>query len=77
MLLSSSHFLRFARFGMTDAPLTFFMVLAFYFFLAGQVQKSLSDFLGNFHRPGRDDQEFCGAAYFSRDLGLLLAVQSS
>ncbi len=36
VLLSSSHFLRFARFGMTDAPLTFFMTLAFYLFWRGQ-----------------------------------------
>ena len=32
VLLSSSHFIRFSRFGMLDAPLTFFMVLSFYFF---------------------------------------------
>lgn len=36
VLLSSSHFIRFARFGMTDAPLTFFMSLAFYFFWLGR-----------------------------------------
>lgn len=32
VLLSSSHFIRFSRFGMLDAPLTFFLTLSFYFF---------------------------------------------
>jgi len=32
VLLSSSHFIRFSRFGMLDAPLTFFMTLSLYFF---------------------------------------------
>lgn len=36
VLLSSSHFILFARFGMLDAPLTFFMTLALYFFWLGQ-----------------------------------------
>ena len=35
-LLSSSHFLRFSRFGMLDAPLTFFISLALYFFWLGR-----------------------------------------
>ncbi len=39
VLLSSSHFLRFARFGMMDAPVTFFMSLALYFFWMGQFKK--------------------------------------
>ena len=36
VLLTSSHFIRFARFGMMDAPVTFFMSLALYFFWMGQ-----------------------------------------
>jgi 4-amino-4-deoxy-L-arabinose transferase-like glycosyltransferase len=36
VLLSSSHFLHFARFGMMDVPLTFFLSLAFYFFWLGR-----------------------------------------
>lgn len=32
VLLSSSHFIRFSRFGMLDAPLTFFLTLSLYFF---------------------------------------------
>ncbi len=36
ILLTSAHFIRFSRFGMMDAPLTFFMTLAFYFFWLGQ-----------------------------------------
>ena len=32
VLLSSLHFFRFARFGMMDAPLTFFLSLSLYFF---------------------------------------------
>lgn len=36
VLLSSSHFILFTRFGMLDAPLTFFMTLALYFFWLGQ-----------------------------------------
>ncbi len=35
VLLSSSHFIRFARFGMLDAPLTFFLSLSLYFFWRG------------------------------------------
>lgn len=35
VLLSSSHFIRCARFGMLDAPLTFFMTLSLYFFWRG------------------------------------------
>lgn len=36
VLMSSSHFIRFSRFGMTDAPLTFFMTLSLYFFWMGE-----------------------------------------
>lgn len=36
VLLSSSHFIHFARFGMMDAPLTFFISLALYFFWLGR-----------------------------------------
>jgi 4-amino-4-deoxy-L-arabinose transferase-like glycosyltransferase len=36
VLLSSSHFILYTRFGMLDAPLTFFTTLALYFFWLGQ-----------------------------------------
>ncbi len=36
VLLSSSHFIRFARFGMLDAPLTFFLSLTLYLFWLGR-----------------------------------------
>ncbi|MBI2095895.1 MAG: glycosyltransferase family 39 protein [Candidatus Omnitrophica bacterium] len=36
VLLSSSHFLRFARFGMLDAPIAFFISIALYFFWLGR-----------------------------------------
>ena len=36
VLLSSSHYIHFVRFGMMDSPLTFFLTLAFYFFWLGQ-----------------------------------------
>lgn len=35
VLLSTLHFIRFARFGMLDAPFTFFMTLSFYLFWLG------------------------------------------
>ena len=46
ILLSSSHFLRFARFGMLDAPLTFFMTLAFFFFWLGHFKNRYLIFSG-------------------------------
>ena len=36
VLLTSSHFIRFSRFGVMDAPLTLFVTLAFYFFWSGR-----------------------------------------
>ena len=41
VLLSSSHFLRFSRFGMLDAPLTFFLTLALFFFWLGRTDNRL------------------------------------
>ena len=35
VLLSSSHYMHFARFGVMDAPLTFFLTLSLYFFWRG------------------------------------------
>ena len=35
VLLSSSHFIRFSRFGMLEGPLLFFMTVSFYFFWLG------------------------------------------
>ena len=46
VLLSSSHFLRFARFGQMEAPLTFFMTLAFYFFWKGHFKNRYLIFSG-------------------------------
>ncbi len=46
VLLTSSHFIRFARFGMMDAPLTFFMTLALYFFWMGQSRNRYLIFSG-------------------------------
>lgn len=46
ILVSSSHFIRFARFGMTDAPLTFFMTLALYFFWLGHSKNRYLIFSG-------------------------------
>ncbi|HXV19185.1 MAG TPA: glycosyltransferase family 39 protein [Candidatus Omnitrophota bacterium] len=46
VLLSSSHFLRFARFGMLDAPLTFFLSLALYFFWLGHERNRYLIFSG-------------------------------
>ncbi len=46
VLLSSSHYIRFSRFGMMDAPLTFFMTLAFYFFWLGQIRNRYLIFSG-------------------------------
>ncbi len=38
-LLSTIHFIRMARFGMTDMPLVFFMTLSLYFFWRGKDEK--------------------------------------
>jgi 4-amino-4-deoxy-L-arabinose transferase-like glycosyltransferase len=46
VLLSSSHFIRFTRFGMLDAPLTFFMTLAFFFFWLGHYRNRYLIFSG-------------------------------
>jgi 4-amino-4-deoxy-L-arabinose transferase-like glycosyltransferase len=46
VLLTSSHFLRMARFGMTDAPLVFFLSLALYFFWRGQTRNRYLIFSG-------------------------------
>ena len=46
ILLTSSHFIRFSRFGMMDAPLTFFMTLALYFFWMGQTKNRYLIFSG-------------------------------
>ena len=46
ILLSSSHFLRFARFGVMDVPLTFFMTLAFYLFWLGHFKNRYLIFSG-------------------------------
>ncbi len=46
VLLSSSHFIRFARFGMTDSPLTFFMTLTLLFFWLGREQRKYLIFSG-------------------------------
>ena len=46
VLLSSSHFFRFARFGMTDTPLTFFILLSFYFFWKGRLKNRYLIFSG-------------------------------
>ncbi|MGH7197603.1 MAG: ArnT family glycosyltransferase [Candidatus Omnitrophota bacterium] len=45
-LLSSSHYFRFARFGMMDAPLVFFLSLALYFFWLGQERNRYLIFSG-------------------------------
>lgn len=45
-LLSSSHYLRFARFGMMDAPLVFFLSLALYFYWLGQERNRYLIFSG-------------------------------
>jgi 4-amino-4-deoxy-L-arabinose transferase-like glycosyltransferase len=45
-LLSSSHYLRFARFGMMDAPLVFFLTLALYFYWLGQERNRYLIFSG-------------------------------
>ena len=46
VLLSSSHYVHFARFGMTDAPLTFFISLALYFFWLGHERNRYLIFSG-------------------------------
>ncbi len=46
VLLSSSHFFHFARFGMMDAPLTFFMLCAFYLFWLGHQKNRFLIFSG-------------------------------
>lgn len=46
VLLSSSHFLRVARFGVMDAPLTFFLTLAFYFFWLARERNLWFIFMG-------------------------------
>ncbi len=46
VLLSSSHFILYTRFGMLDAPLTFFMTLALYFFWLGQERNRYLIFSG-------------------------------
>ena len=46
ILLSTSHFLRFSRFGMMDAPLTFFMTLALSFFWLGHFKNRYLIFSG-------------------------------
>ena len=46
VLLSSSHFIRFTRFGMLDAPLTFFLSLALYFFWSGREKNRYLIFSG-------------------------------
>ncbi len=46
VLLSSSHFLRFARFGMLDAPLTFFLSLSLYWFWLGHERNRYLIFSG-------------------------------
>ncbi len=46
VLLSSSHFLRFSRFGMMDAPVTLFLCLALYFFWLGREKDRYLVFFG-------------------------------
>ncbi len=46
VLLSSSHYIHYARFGMTDAPLTFFFTLALYFFWRGYEKNRFLIFSG-------------------------------
>ncbi len=46
VLLSSSHYIRFARFGMMDAPLTFFLSLSLYFFWRGRERNRYLIFSG-------------------------------
>lgn len=46
VLLTSTHFFRFARFGMLDAPLTFFLSLALYFFWLGRERNRYLIFSG-------------------------------
>lgn len=46
VLLSSSHFLHFARFGMLDSALTFFLLLALYFFWLGHERNRYLIFSG-------------------------------
>jgi 4-amino-4-deoxy-L-arabinose transferase-like glycosyltransferase len=46
VLLNSSHFLRFARFGMMDGPLMFFLSLSLYFFWRGRERNRYLIFSG-------------------------------
>lgn len=46
VLLTSSHFIRFSRFGMLDAPLTFFLTLSLYFFWLGRERNRYLIFSG-------------------------------
>lgn len=46
VLISSSHFLRFARFGMPDVPLLFMISLCVYFFLKGEERNRYLVFSG-------------------------------
>jgi 4-amino-4-deoxy-L-arabinose transferase-like glycosyltransferase len=48
VLLSSSHFLKISRFGMLDAPLTFFLTTALYFFWRGHERNRYLIFSGVF-----------------------------
>ncbi len=46
VLLSSSHFIHFSRFGMMDAPITFFISLSLYFFWLGRERNRYLIFSG-------------------------------
>lgn len=46
VLLSSSHFIHFSRFGMMDAPVTFFITLVLYFFWLGREKNRYLIFSG-------------------------------
>ncbi|GEM_PF-633817 len=46
VLLSSSHFIHFSRFGMMDAPITFFIALSLYFFWLGRERNRYLIFSG-------------------------------
>ena len=46
VLLSSLHFIRFSRFGMMDAPVTFFLTLSLYFFWLGRERNRYLIFSG-------------------------------